>query len=126
MIRKKTKIDEDEKNECLTLKFKENKVRITGRITCCWLAADDIYLILGKGNPDKKVEIDELIAAGVEINNLSTSDLGIVVNLMGLMRLVKWGKEINENRATEFKEWIFNEMFPKIWMWADNKYKVSH
>lgn len=126
MIRETAKRGGDTRNECLILNFKEKKVRITGRITCCWLAADDIYIILGKGDPEKKVEIDQLIEAGVEMNNLSTSDIGIVINLMGLLRLVEWGKKINESRATEFKEWIFSEMFPKIWNWANDKYEASH
>jgi prophage antirepressor-like protein len=121
MYREKTKTD-----EYLTLRFKGKKVRIKGEITCCWLAADDIYTILGKGEPEKKAEIDGLIEAGVEINSLSTADIGIVINLAGLVQLVEWAQEVNESRAAEFREWIFNEMFPRIWSWTSDNYSRTN
>ncbi|HEY9608722.1 hypothetical protein [Allocoleopsis sp.] len=114
------------KDNCLTLKFKNNEVRILGKITSFWLVANDVYAILVREDPNTKVSIDELIEAGVDADNLSTSEIGIVVNFIGLICLVRCGKKVNESRAIEFKEWVFKQMFPKIWSWTNDRCEASH
>lgn len=54
-----------QKDNCLTLMFKNDEVRIVGKITSFWLAANDVYTVLTKEKLARKVGIDELIEAGV-------------------------------------------------------------
>lgn len=110
-----------QKDNCLTLMFKNDEVRIVGKITSFWLAANDVYTVLTKERLVRKVGIDELIEAGVREDTISVSELGIVVNFLGLIDLVKWGEEVNPDKATEFKGWVFEKMFPEIWSWTDGR-----
>lgn len=102
------------------MRFKDNEIRVVGKITSFWLAANDVYSVLTREELVKKVGIEELIEAGVKEDTISASEIGIVVNFIGLIDLVKWGQEVNPVRAAEFKGWVFEKMFPEIWSWADD------
>lgn len=108
------------RGNCLELRFKDNEIRVVGKITSFWLAANDVYSVLTREELVKKVGIEELIEAGVKEDTISASEIGIVVNFIGLIDLVKWGQEVNPVRAAEFKGWVFEKMFPEIWSWADD------